>query len=57
MTLTQANYRLSPAANGVIVSKVTDKGTVDGAGHDCGDYRGKTIQVHSSSRIFTIGTC
>ena len=54
MTFTQANYRLSSAANGVLVSKVTDKGTVDGAVHDRKAYLGKTIQVHTSSCILQL---
>ena len=54
MTFTQANYRLSSAANGVLVSKVTDKGTVDGSVHDRKAYLGKTIQVHTSSCILQL---
>ena len=35
MKLTQANYRPSRAANGVLVPELADKDTVDAAGHDC----------------------
>jgi len=43
MKLTQANYRPSRAANGVLVPELADKDTVDAAGHDCQATRGRPL--------------